>query len=108
MVSDKVLSLSTIHYFLIVLQGNLYVRFLITFPDSMNPSECAKLAAILPPSPKLSAKSIADAEEVRMTTVDIETEMKQRASQAKQQAAYHSDSDEEGGAGGQRVQCAQQ
>ena len=83
------------------------MRFLVKFPDQLDAGECAKLAALLPPSPQPSAKIAADAEEVSTKEVDIEKEMKQRAAHAKQQAAYNSDSDDEG-MGGQRVQCAQQ
>jgi len=86
----------------------MYVRFEVKFPEKLDAGLCAKLAEILPGDAGPSASDLEDAEEHDMKVVDIEEELKGRARERRSGAAYNSDSDEEGGPGGQRVQCAQQ
>lgn len=69
---------------------------------------CEQLAAVLPAVGGPSASELEDAEEHTAKVVDIEEELKGRARERQAGAAYNSDSDDEGGPGGQRVQCAQQ
>uniref|UniRef100_A0A7S1SKP9 Uncharacterized protein n=1 Tax=Tetraselmis chuii TaxID=63592 RepID=A0A7S1SKP9_9CHLO len=90
------------------MKGNMYVRFEVKFPEKLDAGLCAKLAEILPGDAGPSASDLEDAEEHDMKVVDIEEELKGRARERRSGAAYNSDSDEEGGPGGQRVQCAQQ
>mmetsp|Transcript_35729 Transcript_35729/g.91207 ORF Transcript_35729/g.91207 Transcript_35729/m.91207 type:complete len:433 (+) Transcript_35729:129-1427(+) len=90
------------------LKGNLYVRFDVKFPDQLDASMCEQLAAVLPAVGGPSASELEDAEEHTAKVVDIEEELKGRARERQAGAAYNSDSDDEGGPGGQRVQCAQQ
>lgn len=92
----------------LVLQGNMYVRFDIKFPEQLDVALCQQLAAILPGQDGPSASELEEAEEHQMKVVDIEEELKGRARERQSSAAYNSDSDDEGGPGGQRVQCAQQ
>ena len=90
------------------MQGNLYVRFVIKFPETLDPEASASLAKVLPASIGPTDAELSHAEECHTRTCNIESELKQRAEEQRRSgAAYNSDSDDEG-AGGHGVQCAQQ
>jgi len=86
-------------------KGNLYVRFIVEFPDQLDPEQAAKIAALLPGPPGPSATELQNAEECTTRTCDIQEELKRRGREH-QSGAENSDSDDEGA--GPRVQCAQQ
>lgn len=92
-------------------KGNLYVRFVVDFPDSLPPEQQAGIRAALPAGPAGGGAMMEteDFEEVRLSHVeDIEDELKSRARAARE--AQHDEGSEEDdeGMGGRRVQCAQQ
>lgn len=96
-------------------KGNLYIHFVVEFPDSIGEPQRALLRQALPmPAAANGAAAAAmDTDEIedvhRFTTVaDIEDELKSRAGVAKGAGdAYDSDGDDDMPRG-QRVQCAQQ
>eukprot|EP00197_Chlamydomonas_leiostraca_P013031 CAMPEP_0202868736 /NCGR_PEP_ID=MMETSP1391-20130828/11043_1 /ASSEMBLY_ACC=CAM_ASM_000867 /TAXON_ID=1034604 /ORGANISM="Chlamydomonas leiostraca, Strain SAG 11-49" /LENGTH=432 /DNA_ID=CAMNT_0049548941 /DNA_START=149 /DNA_END=1447 /DNA_ORIENTATION=- len=96
-------------------KGNMYVHFVVVFPDTIDPGMVPALQRALPAQSLAQENGYAmetdDHEEVhRMTTVeDIEQELKSRMHMAKGHGgqAYDSDDDDDMPRGGQRVQCAQ-
>ena len=95
-------------------KGNLYIHFTVEFPDTVTEAQVAALRSAFGPATNGVAPMDAEhVEEVSLTVVkDIETEVKMRREWEKRAgaSAHDSDSDDEmgGGAGGQRVSCAQQ
>jgi len=90
-----------------IMRGNLYVEFVVKFPESQTLPEpaLAQIRKALPATDDMDT-DVGDLEECHHHTVDIEEELARRKREHQShQNAY--DSDEEG-AGGQRVQCAQQ
>jgi DnaJ family protein A protein 2 len=94
------------------LKGNLYIKFEVDFPDSVEADQVAALSQVLPGSSDLNGLMDSDdAEECHMKPVaDIEEEIKSRARMARSASsnAYDSDDDDDMPRGAQRVQCAQQ
>eukprot|EP00879_Flechtneria_rotunda_P007452 GHRR01007817.1.p1 GENE.GHRR01007817.1~~GHRR01007817.1.p1 ORF type:complete len:397 (+),score=129.28 GHRR01007817.1:380-1570(+) len=95
------------------LKGNLYIKFEVDFPDTLDIETVTALSPLLP-GPSAESNGVMDAddaEECRMRPVkDMEEEIKQRTRMARSSGgsnAYDSD-DEEDMPRGQRVQCAQQ
>jgi DnaJ family protein A protein 2 len=107
--------------------GNMYIQFHVKFPETLSPQQVAALQQTLggstvstPGSPGAQNPTsngdvdMADGEhieEVSFRSVqDIEEELRSRRQYAKDRGAeaYDSSDDEDGGRGGQRVQCAQQ
>ena len=98
------------------LKGNMYIKFDVVFPNKV-PSELAEplrgLMGGLPGQRSTFGQAApSDAIEVGTRPVaDIKQELQRRGQEQAQQArgaAYESDSDDDMGGGGQRVQCAQQ
>nr|QKY15040.1 dnaj-like protein/chaperone protein dnaj 2 (DJA2) [Polytomella parva] len=97
-------------------KGNLYIHFSVKFPDSLEAEQVEALSSVLPLSPE-AARAVKEAinstvehiDDVQSfeTVEDIEKELKSRAEQFRASAG-DDDSDDEGSAHGQRVQCAQQ
>ncbi|KAF8063079.1 ATJ2 [Scenedesmus sp. PABB004] len=102
------------------IKGNLYIKFEVDFPESLDPALVTSLAAVLPAGAgdagaangsAAAAMDADDAEECHMRPVaDFEEEIKSRARMARSASsnAYDSDDDDDMPRGGQRVQCAQQ
>eukprot|EP00891_Asterochloris_glomerata_P004871 jgi/Astpho2/4871/Aster-05805 len=94
-------------------KGNLYIRFLVQFPDTLSEQQVAALQQILP-KPAQQQQSAMDSDDIEQVSlrpiVDMEEELRARRQfqRAGGNEAYESDSDEEGAGGGRRVQCAQQ
>ncbi|GFH11068.1 uncharacterized protein HaLaN_06502 [Haematococcus lacustris] len=80
-------------------RGNMYIKFDVVFPDQLSPD----LNGSMELDEHEELKSLSYVE-------DIEAELKSRVHLGKGHAgeAYDSDDEEDGGRGGQRVQCAQQ
>lgn len=97
-------------------KGNLYVHFVVEFPEQLSPDLTSQLRKILPKTPPsdTSADTMdTDEEDVHeinsMTAVDdIEHELKSRQNMSKGGSEAYDDEDDEDGPRGQRVQCAQQ
>ncbi|CAN4120141.1 unnamed protein product [Withania somnifera] len=87
--------------------GKLYIHFIVEFLDSLSPEQVKVLEAILPAKPKTeyTDMELDECEETTLHDVNMEEEMRRK--QAAQHEAYDED-EEMHGAGGQRVQCAQQ
>ena len=91
------------------MNGNLYVRFDVEFPQTLTQQDRQQLIQVLgaPPQPMLNDE--AEVEDKEMYDVeDIENELKSRARYEREYGstnAFDSDSDD---GGPQRVQCAQQ
>jgi DnaJ family protein A protein 2 len=90
-------------------KGNMYIRFKVDFPL---PSQIRggaagiqELLKVLPPIP--SAGAPADAEEVVMTVGDLD-QLGANSRGGHGRGATEEDEEDEGGRGGQRVQCANQ
>jgi DnaJ family protein A protein 2 len=80
-------------------KGRLFVHFRVNFPSSLPSASIKALAAALPPPPRIDLTG--EEEECSMTHVDIS-----QFGQDKGGTGQHDDdSDDEGGQGGQRVQC---
>ncbi|WIA20060.1 hypothetical protein OEZ85_005923 [Tetradesmus obliquus] len=98
------------------IKGNLYIKFEVDFPSSLDADLVTSLAPLLPSSESAANGSAAamdsdDAEQCHMKHVeDFEEELKSRHRMARQASsnAYDSDDEDEMPRGGQRVQCAQQ
>lgn len=94
------------------IKGNLYIKFEVDFPDSVEADLVSALSQVLPHSEEANGTMEADdAEECHMKPVtDFEEELKSRARIARQAStnAYDSDDDDDMPRGAQRVQCAQQ
>eukprot|EP01024_Parvocaulis_polyphysoides_P025994 TRINITY_DN2367_c0_g3_i7.p2 TRINITY_DN2367_c0_g3~~TRINITY_DN2367_c0_g3_i7.p2 ORF type:complete len:252 (-),score=35.74 TRINITY_DN2367_c0_g3_i7:864-1619(-) len=95
-------------------KGNLYIHFLVEFPDSLSSQQIDTISALLPEraaGAEENGMDTDDAEDVRLLPIpDMEEELKRRQEESKRTGggeAYNSDSDE-GYGGAQRVQCAQQ
>lgn len=99
-------------------KGNLYVHFIVEFPEQVTDDLVTQLRKILPKGPPAPDAHAADMDtddihEIHnMATVsDIEQELKSRTNLGKgsgSQAYDDEDEEDDGGRGGQRVQCAQQ
>lgn len=92
-------------------KGNLYIHFIVAFPDRLDPATVAALQKVLPHGPADGAvMDTEDVEEVHgmQRVVDIEEELKSRVHMGKATGDAYDSSDDERHAGGQRVQCAQQ
>merc|ERR1719446_1161519 len=84
--------------------GNLFIKFNIEFPTSIDPAIAGQLAKLLPP-PKNVVTVKEDAEDVEVvqcTDIDPLTSYKDNLPE------QNADEEDEEGPGGQRVQCAQQ
>eukprot|EP00878_Enallax_costatus_P000525 GHUV01000620.1.p1 GENE.GHUV01000620.1~~GHUV01000620.1.p1 ORF type:complete len:436 (+),score=128.18 GHUV01000620.1:166-1473(+) len=94
------------------IKGNLYIKFEVDFPESVEQEMVSALKEILPSGSEANGLMDSDdAEECHMKPVaDIEEEIKARARMARQanSNAYESDDDDDMPRGAQRVQCAQQ
>ena len=98
-------------------KGNLYINLQVKFPEKISPSECAKLRSILPQqcsyeeadedSDDAMEDQEEDVEHAKTRDVNIEQELRNRKDFGKAHN-YNDSSDDEGGMGGQRVQCHQQ
>lgn len=86
------------------IKGNLYIHFSVDFPDSLTPEQCKALESVLPlrTASQLTDMELDECEETTLHDVNLEEEMRKKQSQ---QEAYEEDDE---GAGGARVQCAQQ
>ena len=86
--------------------GNLFVKFTVTFPDSIPVGKLPALKDSLPKPAKSSEDADMDCETVKL----IAFEEGQRNTKAGGGTEADSDEEEEegGGRGGQRVQCASQ
>lgn len=94
-------------------RGNLYIHFTVEFPEAVSAQQAAALRAALgePANGAAPMDDETEVEEVRLVPVeDIQEEIKARREYERRTgaSAHDSDSDEEGGRGGQRVACAQQ
>lgn len=98
-------------------KGNLYLHFVVEFPEQLGAELVSQLRKVLPKTPpKADASDNMDIDEDdvhevdSMTPVDdIEHELKSRAGMGRGGSEAYDDEDEEDGPrGGQRVQCAQQ
>eukprot|EP00898_Chlorokybus_atmophyticus_P009069 jgi/Chlat1/9163/Chrsp97S00710 len=85
-------------------KGRLYVQFTIEFPDRLADAQVKALETVLPPRPQVLPMDMDEVEEVSLHEVDIEAEMRRKATSGGGEAY---DEDDEAGAG-PRVQCAQQ
>ncbi|XP_047327063.1 dnaJ protein homolog [Impatiens glandulifera] len=92
------------------MKGKLYIHFNVEFPDSLSQEQVKALEAILPakPSMELSDMELDEIEETTLHDVNIEEEMRRKQAQAREAYEEEDDEDMNGGAGAQRVQCAQQ
>lgn len=82
-------------------KGQLFIKFTVEFPDSIDPDIIPELEKCLPPKPAFIMPVGEHVEEVNMS--DYHPNMR---SGKKNSAAYNSDSEDEDGAGGPRgVQC---
>mmetsp|Transcript_3400 Transcript_3400/g.11136 ORF Transcript_3400/g.11136 Transcript_3400/m.11136 type:complete len:261 (-) Transcript_3400:15-797(-) len=92
------------------MRGKLFVQFNIVFPEpgDIGDDQIVALGKILGRAKPVDV-DMDNVEEVSMHTVNIEEELKRKASEARSHGreAYGSD-DEDDEMGGQRVQCAQQ
>eukprot|EP01025_Chloroclados_australasicus_P054547 TRINITY_DN646_c0_g1_i2.p1 TRINITY_DN646_c0_g1~~TRINITY_DN646_c0_g1_i2.p1 ORF type:complete len:448 (-),score=57.78 TRINITY_DN646_c0_g1_i2:409-1752(-) len=97
-------------------RGNLYIHFIVNFPDTLTPPQMQSIRSILsgPSDSRQNGINKEDAEDVEMLHVaDMEEELKVRQQEAKafrNNEAYMEDEDDEQGfyhPGGQRV-CVQQ
>jgi len=84
--------------------GNLFILFTIEFPDSIDPAAAPQLLSILGPPKHVPTVKDGDddVETVELSDVDPVSSFKEY------QPPEAEDDEEEGGPGGQRVQCAQQ
>ncbi|GFH11188.1 uncharacterized protein HaLaN_06649 [Haematococcus lacustris] len=96
-------------------RGNMYIKFDVVFPDQLSPDLVNALSRALPasvPGVENGSMELDEHEELKSLShvEDIEAELKSRVHLGKGHAgeAYDSDDEEDGGRGGQRVQCAQQ
>ncbi|KAF6149882.1 hypothetical protein GIB67_008603 [Kingdonia uniflora] len=94
------------HYQRPFIKGRLYIKFSVEFPDSgtLSSDQCRTMETILSTrsSKQLSDMEIDECEETTLHDVNIEEEMRRKQ---QREEAYD---EEEGEAGGPRVQCAQQ
>lgn len=82
-------------------KGQLFIKFSVEFPESIDPALIPDLEKCLPPRPAFVMPAGEHVEEVSMS--DYDPNMRGRK---KNSAAYNSDSEDEDGAGGPRgVQC---
>lgn len=84
-------------------KGNLYIKFNVEFPKSINPSQVAQLEQIIG-AKKPAVKVNDEMEEVLLTKYNENEQRNSRRTSQQQD----DDEDEEGHGGAQRVQCAQQ
>jgi len=91
------------------LKGNMYIRFNVEFPDTLEPQQIAALQSVFP-NQSNGVMDLDDAEDVTLSNVaNIQDELKSRAQMGRGGGdAYDSDDDEDAPRSGQRVQCAQQ
>lgn len=82
-------------------KGVLFINFTVEFPTSMDVSVLEALEKCLPPRPAFVMPVGEHVEEVSMSDYDPSS----RSGRKKHSAAYHSDSEDEEGAGGPGVQC---
>jgi len=88
-------------------KGNLYIKFSIKFPDKLSPEQVTGLknTTLLPRPPQATVPE--DAEKVELAPFDAARTRQDLYEERRPGEAYDED-DANGGAGGQRVQCAQQ
>jgi len=86
-------------------KGRLFIRFLVDFPVSLAPDVVASLKKILPKAqlPMLDGEE----EECSLIDVDLSQFGQSHSGSGRRDATDEGDDDEEGGMGGQRVQCGQ-
>jgi DnaJ family protein A protein 2 len=97
-------------------KGCMYIHFVVKFPDTVDPSSLQLLKRIFPTSQADAPMALDDVEQTHLREVGSKTELEKELRtrhQASREAggggaAYESDSDDEMGGRGQRVQCAQQ
>jgi DnaJ homolog subfamily A member 2 len=82
-------------------KGGLYIHFLVNFPKKLSPDLVAKLSGVLPSV----AKPSLNGEEEDHDLCDVD--MSQFGKTTAKQASYEDDDEDDGGHGGQRVQCGQ-
>lgn len=89
-------------------KGNLYIKFTVTFPENHFQSEqvLAELEKILPPRPKVDIPIGDNVEEVDLHECD--GNLDNSSGDQGRGEAYHSDGEDEDGARGTPMQCAQQ
>ena len=85
--------------------GNLFIKFNIEFPEAIDPTAAAALGKLLPPPKNKVTKSEEDEDVEVVQCIDIDPYNSYTDNLPEQNA---DEEDEEGGPGGQRVQCAQQ
>ena len=85
--------------------GNLFIKFNIEFPEAIDPTAAAALGKLLPPPKNKVTKSEEDEDVEVVQCIDIDPYKSYHDNLPEQNA---DEEDEEGGPGGQRVQCAQQ
>ncbi len=85
--------------------GNLFIKFNIEFPDSISPEAAAGLLKVLPPRKHKVTATEGD-ENVDVVELQEMDPLKSFADYIPE--TNYDDDDDEGGPGGQRVQCAQQ
>lgn len=84
-------------------KGNMFLKFTVEFPDSIDPSVIPDLEKCLPPRPAFVMPQGEHVEEVMMSDYDAND----RSGRKKNSAAYNSDSEDEDG-GSRGVQCRAQ
>lgn len=91
-----------------VIRGNLYIEFLVQWPESLNPKAANQLKDLLP-GPDASdnfveEKDGAEVEEVRLEDVNMEQERRRM----KQEAQMHGEDDDDEDGGPQQASCRAQ
>ncbi|CAL1528068.1 unnamed protein product [Lymnaea stagnalis] len=88
-------------------KGNLYIKFIINFPDNNFASEdqLKVLETLLPPRPRTEIPTGENVEEVNLVDFDGS---KGFSSHGARSEAYHDDDDEDGHGGNPRMQCQHQ
>ncbi|KDD76066.1 hypothetical protein H632_c371p1 [Helicosporidium sp. ATCC 50920] len=97
-------------------KGNLYIHFSVEFPEALDAAQANAVRVALGGGAQANGAAAPqgmDADDVELVklrpVLDMENELRMRKEHGRQQAsAADSDSDDEGGRGGQRVACSQQ
>ena len=87
--------------------GNLFLQLEIEFPESLTEEQTAALASALPAALN-SSSADEGAEDVDTAEVSLMDPVASHKEGTFQAGSAHDEDDDEGGAGGQKVQCAQQ
>jgi len=90
------------------LKGNMYIRFDVEFPDTIDAQQIAALQSVFP-SHSNGVMDTDDAEVVQVSNVaNIQEELRSRASMGRGGGEAYDSEDDDDMPRGQRVQCAQQ